>query len=166
MWGMDMILLLVLLLILIAPSFFMMRKQRRRQNEMTQMQAGLEVGQRVVTASGMHATIVGLEGDQLALEIAPDVITTWERIAVIRTVDEQNPELVGGEAGYAQAGQADAEGYVHPEATEAEHADADYSDADYTGTDYTDAAGHPENDGSYPDPDRTDGPDADGRPGR
>ncbi|MDK8894739.1 preprotein translocase subunit YajC [Corynebacterium sp. MSK006] len=147
---MDMILLLVLLLILIAPSFFMMRKQRRRQNEMTQMQANLQVGQRVVTASGMHATIVGLEGDQVALEIAPDVITTWERIAVIRTVDEENPELVGGEAVAAQYGQND----------------ADYAETDYPDADYGDAAGHPENDGSFRGYGEAEGPETEGRTGR
>ncbi|WP_448853558.1 preprotein translocase subunit YajC [Corynebacterium frankenforstense] len=158
---MDIILLLVLLLILIAPSFFMMRKQRRRQNEMTQMQANLQVGQRVVTASGMHATIVGLEGDQIALEIAPDVITTWERIAVIRTVDEENPELVGGEAVAGRYGQADAEGYTHPEAADAEYAETDYADADYG-----DATGHPENDGSFRGYGEAEGPESEGRTGR
>lgn len=150
-----MILLLVLLLILIAPSFFMMRKQRRRQNEMTQMQANLQVGQRVVTASGMHATIVGLEGDQIALEIAPDVITTWERIAVIRTVDEENPELVGSEAVAAQYGQNDAD-----------YTDADYAETDYTDADYGDAAGHPENDGSFRGYGEAEGPETEGRTGR
>ncbi|WP_051866794.1 preprotein translocase subunit YajC [Corynebacterium atypicum] len=91
---MEILIILVFLIILIAPSFLMMRKQKAHQRELKELQDSLRVGDRVVTAAGVHAVVVGLEGGQVALEVTPGVVTTWERIAIIKRVEEQHPENV------------------------------------------------------------------------
>jgi preprotein translocase subunit YajC len=50
--------------------FLMIRPQNRRQREHEQMLKNLERGDRVVTAGGVHGTVVGLADDVLTLEIA------------------------------------------------------------------------------------------------
>lgn len=89
-----MLILLVLLILLIAPSFFMMRKQKQREGELRNLQSSLTVGDHVVTAAGLHGHVAGIDGEEIALEVAPDVITTWDRASILRKVTEERPEAV------------------------------------------------------------------------
>ena len=59
--------------------FLMLRPQNRRQREHEAMLKGLERGDRVVTAGGVHGTVVGLADDVLTLEIA---VAGKERVRV------------------------------------------------------------------------------------
>ena len=47
--------------------------------ELREMQESLQPGDRVLTTSGLHATIVSVDSDDLELEIAPGVRTRWDR---------------------------------------------------------------------------------------
>jgi len=49
---------------------FIFRPQQRRQREHDEILKRLERGDRVVTAGGVHGTVVGLTDDVLTLEIA------------------------------------------------------------------------------------------------
>ena len=74
----------VLLIALIALFWFVaVRPARRRAASQQALVRSLEVGQRIVTTSGLHATIVGLDESTLTLEIAPGVQVTWARAAVL-----------------------------------------------------------------------------------
>ncbi len=86
---------LLLILVVVGFLFFNMRKQKRQVNQTTAMQEGLKVGDVVMTASGMHATVADLGEDTLDLEIAPGVVTTWVRRAVVKVVE---PEVDDQEA--------------------------------------------------------------------
>jgi preprotein translocase subunit YajC len=76
-------LILPLLLVLFAGFMFMnARRQRRQYQELQQMQSSLGPGDRVMTTSGLHGTVVDTADDTLDIEIAPGVTTTWVRQAV------------------------------------------------------------------------------------
>ncbi|KAA2261915.1 preprotein translocase subunit YajC [Solihabitans fulvus] len=73
----------LLLVLLAVPLFLSARKQKRAVAEQQQLQNSLEPGTRVMTTSGLHATVVSTEDDAtIDLEIAPGVVTTWVRAAV------------------------------------------------------------------------------------
>lgn len=103
---MDLSLLFPLfILLLFIPIFLSGRKQRRQMAEMQQMQSALEVGDIVVTTSGLRATVVDVSYEEtIDLEIADDIVTTWVRAAVREKVvaneepsadtDEAPPSLV------------------------------------------------------------------------
>jgi preprotein translocase subunit YajC len=73
----------LLILLLFIPIFLSGRRQRRQMQEMQQMQAALEVGDVVMTTSGLRATVVDASYEEtIDLEIADGVVTTWVRGAV------------------------------------------------------------------------------------
>ncbi|BDH57211.1 hypothetical protein MTP03_21500 [Tsukamurella sp. PLM1] len=81
----DMELLLPLMLVLMLVfMFFQFRKQKKQMNETMEMQAGLTVGTKVMTSTGLYGTVVGLGDDTIDLEIAPGVTTTWVRRAIAK----------------------------------------------------------------------------------
>ena len=63
----------ILLLIPLAMYFLMIRPQRRKMREQQAMQASLQVGDEVMTASGVYGFITGFDGDIVWVEIDDDV---------------------------------------------------------------------------------------------
>ena len=53
--------------------FFMIRPQNKKQKEIQNFRKGLEVGQKVITAGGIHGKIKELRDDAVILEIADNV---------------------------------------------------------------------------------------------
>lgn len=75
--------LLILLLIPFAMYFFLIRPQRRRMREQQELQRSIEVGDEVITTSGVYGTITGEDGDsRFWLEIDDDVQIRIARAAV------------------------------------------------------------------------------------
>jgi preprotein translocase subunit YajC len=83
-------LLFPLLLVLLAvPLFLSARKQKRAAAEQQKLQSSLAPGDRVMTTSGLYATVADASGDTtIDLEIADGVVTTWLRQAVREKVAE------------------------------------------------------------------------------
>jgi preprotein translocase subunit YajC len=70
------------------------RPQRRRSAELTEMVAGLSVGDEVVTAGGMYGHIRRMDGDVLTVEIAPDISVRVARGAITGVIrPEEESEL-------------------------------------------------------------------------
>ena len=69
-----------------AMMFYGMRKQKRVAAATREMQDSLVPGARVMTTSGLHATITAVADDTIELEIAPGVRTTWIKAAVREVV--------------------------------------------------------------------------------
>lgn len=85
-------LLLPLMIIgLVVLMFMQSSKQRKAVKALREMQDSLTVGDRVLTTSGLRATIATIGGETLMLEIAPGVNTEWDR-RVIREKVIDNPE--------------------------------------------------------------------------
>lgn len=75
--------LMILLLIPFAMYFFMIRPQRRRVREQQDLQRSIQVGDEVVTTSGLFGTITGEDGpDRFWLEIDDDVQIRIARAAI------------------------------------------------------------------------------------
>ncbi len=74
---------LILWLLLLAIFYFLLiRPQQIQQKRRREMLAKLKKGDRVVTIGGIHGTIVDVHGDEITLELAPNVRVRADRSAV------------------------------------------------------------------------------------
>lgn len=96
------LLLPLMIVVLIVLMIMQSTKQRKALKDMRQMQDSLTVGDRVLTTSGLHATIVTVGEDTLGLEIAPGVRTQWDRRVIREKFETGTPE-----AGNSGTGAAD-----------------------------------------------------------
>jgi preprotein translocase subunit YajC len=80
--GSSLFSLVFLLLIPVAMYFLLIRPQRRRMREQQSLQSSIEVGDEVVTNSGIYGFITGIEGDVFWLEIDDDVQVRVARTAI------------------------------------------------------------------------------------
>lgn len=65
---------------------FSSRNKKKMALKAQDLQAAIVPGTRVMTTSGMHATVTAVADDTIELEIAPGVYTTWIRAAVREVV--------------------------------------------------------------------------------
>lgn len=77
----------ILLLIPLAMYFLMIRPQRRRMRDQASMQSALEVGDEVITTSGMYGFITGFDEDRIWVEIDDDVQVRVNKGAIQGKVD-------------------------------------------------------------------------------
>ncbi|MFG1935141.1 preprotein translocase subunit YajC [Mycobacterium sp. NPDC048908] len=78
----ELTLFLPLFIILGAFMFFASRRQKKAMQATIDLHNSLTIGDRVHTTSGLQGTITGITDDNVELEIAPGVITTWMKLAV------------------------------------------------------------------------------------
>ncbi|MGQ0575231.1 MAG: preprotein translocase subunit YajC [Pseudonocardia sp.] len=94
------LLFLALIALLFIPIILNGRRQKKAVSEMQALQAALEVGDVVVTTSGLRGTVVDASyEDTIDLEIAEGVITTWVRAAVREKIADDAPATPGTETG-------------------------------------------------------------------
>jgi preprotein translocase subunit YajC len=91
---MDPLLLLLFFIAALAlPMFLNARRQKRAMAEAQELQKSLTNGDRVMTTSGLHGTVVGTADETMVdLEIAPGVRTTWLRAAIREKLTEHTDE--------------------------------------------------------------------------
>jgi preprotein translocase subunit YajC len=77
---------LPLILLVVVFYFLLIRPQRKRQQEQLRMQNSLVPGTRVMTTTGLFATVVAVEDEDVILEIAPGVESRWVKAAIGRVV--------------------------------------------------------------------------------
>lgn len=79
---------LLLMLVVAVPLFLGSRKQKAAVQKQQELQNNLTEGDRVMTTSGLYATVADTSDDlSIDLEIAPGVVTTWLRQAVREKVE-------------------------------------------------------------------------------
>ncbi|AWS42346.1 preprotein translocase subunit YajC [Streptosporangium sp. 'caverna'] len=78
--------LIMIALMVVVFYFLLIRPQRKRQQEQTQMQNSLATGTKVMTTTGLFATVVAIDADDVILEIAPGVETRWVKAAIGRVL--------------------------------------------------------------------------------
>ena len=83
-----------LVLFIVLPA----RQRKRMQEQAATMQASLQIGTPVMTTSGLHGTVAALGETTIDLEIAPGVVVTFIRQAILEvrrpvepTVVDENP---------------------------------------------------------------------------
>ncbi len=85
--GSSIISFLFLPLLLVAAYFLMIRPQRRRQRATQDLQRSIEIGDEVMTTSGVYGFVTGFDGDIAWLEVDDNVQLRVARAAIQRRVD-------------------------------------------------------------------------------
>lgn len=79
----------LLIAVLIVPMVLMSRKQKRAMQQQQELQNSIEVGDKVMTTSGLYGYVANTGDDSTVdIEIADGVVTTWLRAAVREKVSE------------------------------------------------------------------------------
>jgi preprotein translocase subunit YajC len=90
--------LLIFGLIGLAMYFLLIRPQKRRQRAAVSLQQSIEVGDEVMTTSGLYGFVTGFEGDIAWIEIDDNVQIRVARQAIQRKVDTSKGETGGAPA--------------------------------------------------------------------
>ncbi len=122
---------IILIIVFIGLIYFMaIRPGRNRQKKVVQQQNNVRPGARVRTTAGMYATVVAVDGDDVVLEVAPDVEVRYMKRAIMEVVSP-------GDA------PAEDETYdAEPETYDAETYDAEAEHDDDVAADHETAAEH------------------------
>lgn len=86
---------LPVLVVMGAFMYFAQRRQKRAMQATIDLHESLRVGDRVHTTSGLHGTITRITDDDVDLEIAHGVVTTWMKLAIR---DRIEPEILDTDA--------------------------------------------------------------------
>lgn len=79
-----------------AMYFLMIRPQRRRLRETQELQRAIEVGDEIITNSGMYGFVNAIDGDVVWLEIAENTEIRIARNSMLRRINP-SVEPAGGE---------------------------------------------------------------------
>jgi preprotein translocase subunit YajC len=84
--------LFVLIALGVVFWFIAVQPQRRRQRAHMAMQDAVAEGLEIITAGGLHGTVVEAGESVVRIEIAPGVIVRLDRRAVAAVVPPEEPE--------------------------------------------------------------------------
>jgi len=87
----------IVIVVLFALMWFLLvRPQRKRSQAQLIMQDNLRKGDEIITAGGLHGTVISIEDDVLEIEIAKGTIARLDRraVAAIVTPEEEEPEAL------------------------------------------------------------------------
>lgn len=90
------LLLPLLIVVLFGLMIMQMIRQRKTMKEVQQLQSNLQPGDLVMTTAGLHAKVVATAETSLELEIAPGVVSTWDRRVVRERLASQEPSEPNG----------------------------------------------------------------------
>lgn len=99
--------LLLPLLLIVVFYFLLIRPQQRQRKQMQEMQQSLTVGSKVMTGSGLLATVVALDDDEVELEVAPGVTNRYVRRAIVNVLDGPESEVGDDVSDFESADAAD-----------------------------------------------------------
>ena len=84
---------LLLTFLLIGIGWFLLiRPQQERARAQRALVAELAVGDRIISAGGIHGTVTAVAADSIELEVAPGVTLTLARAAVARRIEISTPD--------------------------------------------------------------------------
>ena len=82
--------------LVLGVMWLMTSRTRKQQRAAADFRANLEVGQEVMTGSGLYGTIVDIDGDTVTLESTPGSRTRWIRAAIAKLVPPAGPDTLFG----------------------------------------------------------------------
>lgn len=77
-WGM----MAMMVLIFGVMYFFMIRPQQKKQKDEVKWRDTLKTGDKVVTAGGLHGSVVGVDGDKIVLSVDNGVRLTFNKMSI------------------------------------------------------------------------------------
>ncbi len=80
--------LFMMIAIFAIMYFFMIRPQNKKQKEIQNFRKNLEVGQRVITAGGIHGQITSIEESVVTLEIAKGVKILIDKNSIFASAEQ------------------------------------------------------------------------------
>ena len=86
---MDAVSLFPFAIILVAFYLLIIRPARTRQRAALELQRRLEPGSRVMTTSGIFATVVAVDDDAVSLEVSPGTTIRFAKPAVARILTDE-----------------------------------------------------------------------------
>ena len=91
--------LIIIVVLFLLLWVLLIRPQRRRGQAQLQMQDAVRKGEEIITAGGLHGTVVSIEDDVLEIEIAKGIVVRLDRRAVAAVVrleegEEEEPEAL------------------------------------------------------------------------
>jgi preprotein translocase subunit YajC len=118
---------LILFLALPVVLFLMMRSQRRKAAQQQERQRAAEIGDEIMTTSGIFGTIVDEDEDQgtVVVQIAPGTNITMIRAGIARVVTEDEDDVSDeddDDDDVVEVGDAD----VHQTSAEADNAEGPF----------------------------------------
>lgn len=134
---MELIFLAIILVLFLLPSILIGRKQRQRQREVVNFQQSLVPGQRVVTAGGIVGTVSATYENGVDLEIAPNVVVTFDRMGILRSAEAIGQADTPSVAPQQPAAGSDADRAsledrsIHPENNSDNYGSGDYGEGNY-----------------------------------
>lgn len=72
----------MMVLIFGVMYFFMIRPQQKKQKEEVKWRDTLKTGDKVVTAGGLHGSVVGVDGDKIILSVDNGVRLTFNKMSI------------------------------------------------------------------------------------
>jgi preprotein translocase subunit YajC len=84
--------LIVIVVLFLLMWLLLVRPQRKRSQQQMVMQDALRKGDEIITAGGLHGTVVSIEDDVLEIEIAKNTIVRLDRRAVAAVVTPEEEE--------------------------------------------------------------------------
>jgi preprotein translocase subunit YajC len=85
--------MLIILALAFGAMWLMTSRTRKQQRQAADFRANLEVGQEVMTGSGLYGTIVAVDGDVITLESMPGSQSRWIRAAIAKLVPPADDTL-------------------------------------------------------------------------
>ena len=92
----------LLVVLIVLPA----RQRKKMQERQTEMQNSLAVGTPVMTTAGLHGTVAGLGDKTVDLQVAPGVVITFARQAILEVRTPAVDSPVAGEDTPGAAGPA------------------------------------------------------------
>jgi preprotein translocase subunit YajC len=81
-------------LIILIFYFMILRPQQKRAKERDKMLSEIQKGDKIITAGGVHGTVVGIEDKTYLIQIAENVKVKYEKSAIATVIRASN-ESVG-----------------------------------------------------------------------
>jgi preprotein translocase subunit YajC len=82
---------ILVLLVLFLVWLMLVRPQRRRQQAQQAMIDYLKMGDEVLTAGGIFATVVGIDEDEVTVELSPGVEARVDKRAIAAVMPDEEP---------------------------------------------------------------------------
>lgn len=83
--------LFMMVIFLLVLYFFMIRPQNKKQKETQRMLASLEKGDRVMTSSGIFATVDSVKENSFILKLGDNIKAEFAKYAVTQVLEKKNP---------------------------------------------------------------------------
>ena len=84
--------ILPLVLLVLVFWFLILRPMRKRQQQFVSTQKSVDVGARVMLASGIFGDVISVGDETVELKISPETTVTVLRQAIARVISPEHPE--------------------------------------------------------------------------